>query len=177
MKIIKQNYSDLLLSVPDGEVSYSMLLNCIEWEMKRIEIKKRDSNKCTKCGKRQTFKILNGGKTQYSSPEKLDSNKFTLGLTDMPINLEIHHEYYILGKLPWEYRDEALITVCRECHQEIHDNKKIDVWDENMLKKYEFGDCHRCSGLGYLKEYSHVNGGRCFSCGGMGYEIPKYPKV
>lgn len=30
------------------------------------------------------------------------------------------------------------------------------------------GPCTRCGGTGYLSEYSHVEGGVCFSCGGTG---------
>jgi ribosomal protein L37E len=26
--------------------------------------------------------------------------------------------------------------------------------------------CKRCGGQGYLREYAHINGGVCFSCGG-----------
>ncbi len=29
-------------------------------------------------------------------------------------------------------------------------------------------NCHRCNGLGYLACYSHIDNGRCFSCGGTG---------
>jgi len=32
-------------------------------------------------------------------------------------NLEVHHKYYYPGKLPWEYTDNALITLCHKCHE------------------------------------------------------------
>ena len=31
-------------------------------------------------------------------------------------NLQVHHLYYIANKLPWEYPDEALLTLCDLCH-------------------------------------------------------------
>lgn len=30
--------------------------------------------------------------------------------------LHVHHRYYIAGKDPWEYEDEALVTLCESCH-------------------------------------------------------------
>ncbi len=34
--------------------------------------------------------------------------------------LNIHHNYYLLGKRPWEYNDDVLITLCSQCHQKRH---------------------------------------------------------
>ena len=39
--------------------------------------------------------------------------------------LSVHHKYYVSGREPWEYRDEALITLCNDCHREWEDNKNI----------------------------------------------------
>lgn len=30
-------------------------------------------------------------------------------------------------------------------------------------------NCNRCNGAGYLPHLKHVEGGRCFGCGGLGY--------
>ena len=35
--------------------------------------------------------------------------------------LTVHHLYYLKGKDPWDYPDEALITLCEECHKEAED--------------------------------------------------------
>ena len=32
-------------------------------------------------------------------------------------DLDIYHTYYYPGKLPWEYPDKSLITLCKECEQ------------------------------------------------------------
>ena len=32
------------------------------------------------------------------------------------ITLNVHHLVYIKGRLPWEYPDKYLITLCIECH-------------------------------------------------------------
>lgn len=31
--------------------------------------------------------------------------------------LHVHHRYYESGKKPWEYSDEALVTLCERCHE------------------------------------------------------------
>ncbi len=38
--------------------------------------------------------------------------------------LNVHHKYYQGDKDPWEYQDEALVTLCEECHTEQHKHKK-----------------------------------------------------
>jgi len=36
---------------------------------------------------------------------------------DTKSTLAVHHRYYIGGKEPWEYPDEALVTLCWDCHE------------------------------------------------------------
>lgn len=31
--------------------------------------------------------------------------------------LEVHHLYYLLGLMIWEYPDDALIVLCNDCHK------------------------------------------------------------
>jgi hypothetical protein len=52
-----------------------------------------------------------------------DLNKCTK--CDSYIKLVVHHTYYESGKLVWEYPDDSLITLCNECHIEIHKTTKI----------------------------------------------------
>lgn len=33
--------------------------------------------------------------------------------------LHVHHRYYLRGKKPWEYEDDALITLCEDCHDRV----------------------------------------------------------
>ena len=35
--------------------------------------------------------------------------------------LQIHHTFYISGKMPWEYDINDMRVLCRTCHQRIHD--------------------------------------------------------
>ena len=35
-------------------------------------------------------------------------------------HLHVHHRYYVPGKEPWEAPDEALMTLCEDCHKGVH---------------------------------------------------------
>jgi hypothetical protein len=39
--------------------------------------------------------------------------------------LHVHHKKYKEGKKPWEYRLEMLISLCEQCHSEIHRKDNI----------------------------------------------------
>jgi len=43
--------------------------------------------------------------------------------TDTLSNLQVHHIYYIDDHKPWEYPDEALITLCDLCHAKAEFSK------------------------------------------------------
>lgn len=89
--------------------SYSDLLNTEEWRNKRLKIIKRDNCRCVYCG-----------------------NRF---------HLHVHHKYYSAypnGVLvdPWNYPDDALITLCSYCHQRVHARKKIKVYHRKYTDNY-----------------------------------------
>src|SRR5260370_4869913 len=69
---------------------YQPLLRRDEWLGHRREILKRDGYRCRGCGRDQVDAVDH--------------------------ELHVHHRYYVQGKLPWEYPDEALITLCKQCH-------------------------------------------------------------
>lgn len=35
--------------------------------------------------------------------------------------LHVHHKVYVKGRLAWEYADEELQTLCKDCHQTRHE--------------------------------------------------------
>ena len=37
---------------------------------------------------------------------------------DKKTELHVHHRHYVNGRLPWEYPDELLVTLCKNCHAE-----------------------------------------------------------
>lgn len=36
--------------------------------------------------------------------------------------LTVHHFYYISGRMPWEYPDQSMVTLCRDCHSKGNDD-------------------------------------------------------
>ena len=36
--------------------------------------------------------------------------------------LNVHHLYYLKGLEPWEYDNEALVTLCNPCHEFAHNS-------------------------------------------------------
>ena len=89
---------------------------------------------------------------------------------DKPYHLHIHHRYYILDNFPWEYPDEALVTLCNWCHWNFHQNNKVPVYKDTLkLITVNLTPCRRCVGAGHLPNYNHVQNGVCFECGGAKY--------
>lgn len=86
------------------------------------------------------------------------------------LGLHVHHTYYQKGKLPWEYPDSSLQCLCASCHEELHQNQIIPVYDEKMKSVGHYHYCHRCHGAGWFPEYMHVQAGICFRCRGARYE-------
>lgn len=85
--------------------------------------------------------------------------------------LHIHHQYYIKNRKPWDYDNQALITVCAECHKRIHDTTKIPLYEneQKLIKLSQtLSKCAKCGGSGYLPQYYYYVDGVCFDCYGEG---------
>lgn len=70
---------------------YQAQLHTDEWQSRRREILRRDNYTCQECGAKGCDNTLH-----------------------------VHHKGYVSSLLPWEYPDDALITLCESCHQEVH---------------------------------------------------------
>lgn len=95
---------------------------------------------------------------------------------DSPIpakGLNIHHKYYVKGFSPWEYSDDALITLCQDCHKKTHKKERIPIYrslsPSRAIDSYAIA-CSRCDGSGYLPQYHYYYEGVCFKCWGEGIE-------
>ena len=83
--------------------------------------------------------------------------------------LHIHHKYYIKDRNPWEYENEALVTLCAECHQKRHNTTNIPLYSaEKELLITNLPMCNRCQGRGYIPQYHYYCEGICFKCFGEG---------
>lgn len=96
-----------------------------------------------------------------------------LNIDDKPMfnftQLHIHHKYYIKGKKPWEYDNEALVTLCADCHQKRHQTSNIPMFSSTKeLLKSNLPICDRCQGRGYIPQYYYHCEGICFKCFGEG---------
>lgn len=80
---------------------YGALLFRTEWKEKRKSILTRDGNKCVNCNEIR--------------------------------ELEVHHRQYIFVKQiqkfndPWDYPDQALITLCKSCHGRGHTKFEVPI--------------------------------------------------
>ena len=86
--------------------------------------------------------------------------------------LQVHHKYYVDSKFPWEYYDDALITLCNWCHFELHQTNLIPIFTEinGQLMERKLTPCAKCNGAGYFPEFQHVKDGICFRCTGQKYD-------
>ena len=50
-------------------------------------------------------------------------------------NLDVYHKYYYPGKLPWEYTNNAYITLCGKCEKE-RDTIPVKTPRKKEPKKY-----------------------------------------
>jgi hypothetical protein len=42
------------------------------------------------------------------------------------IKLSVHHTIYIEGKMPWDYPNKLLITLCDSCHYKFHCEHEVE---------------------------------------------------
>lgn len=184
-------YSELQKQHGTAYIPYAILLEAAEWHRRRKEIVERDGNKCTCCGEQATFPYHDGEKWVHVATwsefkkeqiESVDENgKYELfeyeeeipysSTSNAATVLQVHHKYYIKGRLPWEYKADALQTLCANCHQKLHDTERIKVYRtiDGRIVELDCQPCSRCNGAGYFPQYKKVNNGRCFKCEGARY--------
>lgn len=102
----------LPLPTPKKARTYSELLLDPRWRDKRLEILKRDNGACQYCGKQEH-------------------------------SMHVHHKYYMKypdGKKlpPWNYPNDALITLCENCHKWWHSTHKYKVYWHKYDNEYEY---------------------------------------
>lgn len=62
-------------------------------------------------------------------------DNFTCQLcNDDKTELAAHHKLYINGLDPWEYEDDLIVTVCKDCHNYLY-KKGFDQYPFRIIKK------------------------------------------
>ena len=184
-------YQELKLKLADQKPTYQQLLHTIEWRKLRDVVLERDNHKCTVCsttasskhGKKhikdltkeeiELEKFLANVKNDYYT----DENEFNLQpatkvgeFINKPLHLHIHHTFYIITNLPWEYDIEDLVTMCEPCHFDYHKKNRVNYFkDLSKSEIINLTPCTKCNASGHLAEYSHWQGGICFKCMGAKY--------
>ena len=52
-------------------------------------------------------------------------------------NLQVHHRIYDITLHVWEYTDEYLITLCKDCHKKTHEEREISTfYSREQLPKF-----------------------------------------
>ena len=168
-------YSDLLKKF-NGDaqaIPYPDLLSTFEWKSKRQTIIKRDNNTCKECNISPIIGYPGHGiqgyidDVVYIGKYETRTVKFpNIIRDDKGVYLQVHHRYYLLNKLPWEIDDTGLVTLCRSCHENIHETTKINFYLEKdgILELQDIEPCQRCKGRGYISQYKNVQNGICFEC-------------
>jgi 5-methylcytosine-specific restriction endonuclease McrA len=53
-------------------------------------------------------------------------------------SLHVHHKVYVYGRMPWEYNEKYLETLCKKCHGKEHECKKsFTTRDKNVKRDSE----------------------------------------
>jgi 5-methylcytosine-specific restriction endonuclease McrA len=176
------------------EIPYNEQLTKNEWKVKRQKIIKRDKGICQQCLNFCTYDYL----PNYLNPDKSGITKiiltekkrwqkvripifndtiefeetiFDFEQVQNPLFAHVHHKYYVLNSMAWEYPDEALILLCNKCHFKFHSENIIPIYTDHKLKdSIKFTPCQRCNGAGIFPEFSHIQNGICFRCNGNRFE-------
>jgi hypothetical protein len=179
----------------DGKVPYHIQLETKEWCDKRNKIIIRDKNTCQNCHGRciddynpkfvYNINKLFSEPSIYEEVELIKTIKipFTTDFIEYkaidmelvpilnPLFPHVHHKYYIIDNLAWDYPNDALILFCHKCHLSYHKDNIVPVYKSMDLNdKIEMKPCFRCNGAGHFPEYKHVENGVCFQCKGARYE-------
>src|SRR4051812_42674281 len=118
---MKITYAELQAEFPQVEFPYACLLQVQEWDDRRWAVIMRDDYSCSACGKKSDDRWHHG--------------------------LHVHHCYYVVGMLPWQYPDGALTTLCADCHKTFHTTNSAPWYEmkDGELVAVEWEKCRRCN--------------------------------
>lgn len=86
------------------------------------------------------YELLRDPRWQRKRLEVMERDGFACRICDSEDStLNVDHGYYEKGKMPWEYPDDSLRTVCERCHKVIGRfrlilNKSIASFDFDEMR-------------------------------------------
>jgi len=81
--------------------------------------------------------LLKDPRWQKKRLEIMDRDEFTcMHCGDSKSTLHVHHLKYTSE--PWNIEDKYLITLCDNCHQQMHIYGNIDIVNRGVLNVYDF---------------------------------------
>ena len=131
-------------------MNYKTQLKQKQWGQKRDDISfQSNDSKCIVCNidlfGEQYFKAIEPW-VKYtrkmimietvSEMDKIPISEFTLPNKPRKHKDEIfnlHHKFYIKGRLAWDYPDWAYALLHQECHKELHIKNKVNVYTEKYF--------------------------------------------
>jgi len=85
---------------------------------KKKRLKKKTNKVKTK---KEYYKELKSSKWIKRRNEILKKDNYKCVRCGSEKNLQVHHVKYIENRKAWNYPDELLITLCKDCHRITHD--------------------------------------------------------
>lgn len=70
--------------------------------------------------------------------------------------LALHHKVYIPGIEPWDYPDDILITICKDCHDKEFVRWKYESYLLHSLKATGFTAFEILALSSYLEKYNGI---------------------
>src|SRR4051812_896052 len=72
--------------------------------------------------------------------------------------LEVHHLYYLSGRLPWQYPNSALVSLCPDCHHSEHAGKENADFTKKAAKIKKYPEKKRSRNTPALSpKQKHIN--------------------
>jgi hypothetical protein len=64
--------------------------------------------------------------------------------------LTVHHFYYVTGRMPWEYPNGSMATMCRNCHFEGHEDS---LTFPTFFNSWELSACYEIKRQIQMNQY------------------------
>jgi len=65
---------------------------------------------------------IKDGRWQKKRLEIMNRDGFKCRACKSENSLNVHHLYYLPGRMIWDYDNEGLVTLCENCHSIIHND-------------------------------------------------------